>query len=124
MVSTSDIEQYFQQYGWVAARTGDGTWRTTFWGDQTVLTIEVNLTADWLLFAVTLPQTPGPLRSERLLAANAQMWLAKFAVDSQGRLLLRADMPTDGFTYSHFVDCLGALTHYADVYYDAWHSGS
>ncbi len=124
MVNASAIEQYFERYGWSAARIGPGTWQTTFRGDRAILTIEVNLTVDWLQFAVNLPQTGDPVQVEQLLVANAQMWLAKFAVDAQGRLLLRADMPTEGFTYSHFVDCLGALSHYADAYFDAWHSGS
>ncbi len=124
MVNASDIEQYFEQYGWSAARTGAGTWQTTFQGDRAILTIEVSLTPDWLLFAMNLPRTGGQVRGDHLLAANAQMCLAKFAVDSQGRLLLRADMPAEGFTYSHFVDCLGALSHYADIYVDEWRPDS
>ena len=124
MVNASDIDQYFERYGWSAARIGAGTWQTTFRGDRATLTIEVNLTADWLLFSANLPRTGDQVRVDHLLVANAQMWLAKFAVDPQGRLLPRADMPTDGFTYAHFVDCLGALSHYADVYFDEWHPGS
>ncbi len=124
MVNDSHIEQYFEQYGWSAARTGAGMWQTTFRGDHAVLTIEVQLTADWLLFAMKLPRTGGSARADRLLAANAHMRLARFAMDQQGRLLLRADMPTEGFTYGHFVDCLGALSHYADLYFDEWSQGS
>ncbi len=123
MVSASAIEQYFEQYGWSAARIGDGRWQTTFRGDRAVLTVEVQLTADWLLFAISLPGDRVQAQAEqvdRLLVANAQMLLAKFAVNAQGGLLLRVDMPTEGFTYSHFVDCLGALSHYADVYFDTW----
>jgi hypothetical protein len=51
-----------------------------------------------------------------LLAANEQMRLVKFALDTQGRLLMQAKLPTEGLVFSHFVDCLGALSHYADVF--------
>jgi hypothetical protein len=120
MVSASDVEQCFERYGWLAARIGDGRWQTTFQGDRAVLTIEVHLTADWLLFVMNLPRAGDPIRADNLLVANADMMLAKFAIDRQGRLILRADVPTEGFTYSHFADCLGALSHYADLYFDEW----
>jgi hypothetical protein len=119
-VQAADVARYFEQYGWVARRTGERDWQTTFTGDLATFTVEVHLTDDWLHFVIDLSSfgwldTPDQVR--RLLAANADMLLARFAIGPQANLLLRIDMPTEGFVYSHFVDCLGALSHYADLFH-------
>ncbi len=118
-----DIDRFFQQYGWTATRTGEGRWRTTFTGDLAIFTVNLHLTADWLIFTIDLSSygwSGSPDQASRLLAANAQMLMAKFAIGPHSRLLLQIEMPTEAFTYSHFADCLGALAHYADVFCREW----
>lgn len=119
-MQAADIDQYFAQYGWQPVNVRDSSWQVTFEGDRANFTIELELNADWVVFTIRLTNDGG-YQPEKLLAANAQMWLTRFAIAPDGCLLLRADMPTEGFSYSHFVDCLGALSHYADLFYDLWH---
>ena len=122
-MQADDIDQYFQRYGWTASKTADGHWKTTFTGDLGIFTIDVRLDPEWLLFAIDLSARGGPDSPERmrdLLIANGEMLMAKFAIGPQGNLLLRVEMPTEGFGYSHFADCLGALSHYADRFCREW----
>ncbi len=122
-VQAADITRYFEQYGWTAAQPDVNHWQATFVGDQATFTVDVRLTPDWLLFAIDLSalgSLDSPDRARSLLVGNAQMLMAKFAIEPGGKLLLRIDMPTQGFTYSHFVDCLGALSHYADLFRSEW----
>jgi hypothetical protein len=84
-------------------------------------TIDVNSTTDWLFFAIDLPPCGwSEDRALKLLAANAPRLLVKFAIGVQGNLVLRTERPVEGLTYSYFVDCLGALSHYADAYCGGW----
>jgi hypothetical protein len=53
-----------------------------------------------------------------ILQANHQLNMAKFALDSDGDVSLSVEMPTEGFTYSHFADAMTALSIYADEYRD------
>jgi hypothetical protein len=120
-VQASDVDAFFKQYGWRATKLSEDTWQAIFAGEHRPFIIRVTLTSDWLYFALDLASYDWQRRyPERLLEANGQMWLAKFATDTEGRLLLRADMPTEGFVYSHFSDCLGALSHYADHFSAEW----
>ncbi len=117
MLTAADIDRYFQQYGWLVSRAADDAdrWHVTCKGDFSAFTINVALTVDWVIFEVELA-SQGHYLIEDLLAANARMLLVKFAVDALGRLLLKTELPTEGFAYSHFVDCLGALSHYTDEF--------
>jgi hypothetical protein len=116
-VQPAQVEQYFQQYGWTARRIGAQKWQTTFVGDHAIFTVGVSLAPDWLSFAIDLSAYWRPDQSlQDLLLANEQMRLVKFALNAQGRLLMQAELPTEGFSFSHFADCLGALSHYADLF--------
>ncbi len=122
-MQAADVEHYFQQYGWRASQKGEGRWQASFTGDLAVFTIDVRLTEEWLLFAIDLSShgwADNADQARKLLAANADMLMAKFAIGPQGNLLLQIEMPTEGFGYSHFADCLGALSHYADQFCREW----
>jgi hypothetical protein len=122
-MQAADIDRYFQQYGWTASKTGEGHWQATFSGDLAVFTIELYLADEWLLFTIDLSAhgwSDQPEQARRLLVANADMLMAKFAIRPHGKLLLQIEMPIEGFGYSHFADCLGALSHYADLFCREW----
>jgi hypothetical protein len=68
------------------------------------------------VFTIDLSSHGGSGNADRaleLLAAYVLM-MAKFTIGLRGNLLLQLELPTEGFTCSHFADCLGALWHYAD----------
>ncbi len=120
-MQASDVDAFFALYGWKPTKLAENSWQAVFAGEHGTFTIRVTLTSDWLYFALDLAPYDWQRRHpERLLEANGRMWLAKFATDTEGRLLLRAEMPTEGFVYSHFSDCLGALSHYADHFSNIW----
>ena len=122
-MQAEDIDRFFQQYGWTASKTGAGHWQAAFSGDRAIFTIDVHLRGAWLLFSIDVSAhgwSDHPEQARRLLAANADMLMAKFAIAPHGKLLLQIEMPIEGFGYSHFADCLGALSHYADLFFREW----
>jgi hypothetical protein len=126
-IRAADIDHYFQRYGWIARKTDDDHWQTTFTGDLATFTIDVSLSDQWLHCAIDLSSygwSDKPEQARRLLAANADMLMAKFAIDPHSKLLLKLEMPLEGFGYSHFADCLGALSHYADIFCREWYSAA
>jgi hypothetical protein len=121
VLTAADIDRFFQQYGWIPTYTADNRWQVTFAGDTAAFTITILLTEDWLSGEIDLSayrQMIPP--AEALLMVQAGMPLAKFAIDPQGNFVLRAELPTEGLVYSHFTDCLGSLSHYADFFLKQW----
>ena len=51
--------------------------------------------------------------SRRLLAANREMRLAKFALDKNGAVVLCAELPTESLDASEIADAVRGMTHYA-----------
>src|SRR5512140_450523 len=106
LIQAADIDHYFQRYGWTANKTSQDHWQTTFRGDLVTFTVDLSLTAQWLLFTIDLSSygwSDIPDQARRLLAANADMLMAKFALNPRGQLRLQIEMPVEGFGYSHFV---------------------
>jgi hypothetical protein len=77
----------------------------------------VQLSENWVLLSM-LPMLPrGAYRSEdlgrRLLAANREMRLAKFALDRNGAVVLCAELPTESLDASEIADAVQRMTRYA-----------
>lgn len=122
-VSPQDIEDYFDRYGWSFSRIKDETWQTGFRGNVSSFRIMVQLTDDWVYLVIN-PFVVGPQQPEKrlklyhhLLRLNQAINMAKFGIDRDGDVFLAVELPTEGFTYSHFKDGLDALSHYADTRY-------
>jgi hypothetical protein len=60
---------------------------------------------------------PGSFRpddlSRRLLAANRDMRLAKFALDKEGAVVLCAELPTESLDASEVADAVQRMVQYA-----------
>ena len=54
--------------------------------------------------------------SRRLLAANRDMRLAKFALDKNGAVVLCAELPTESLDASEIADAVRRMIHYARVF--------
>jgi hypothetical protein len=109
-VQPAQVEQCFQRYGWIAWRIGVQSWQTTFAGDHAISTVGISLAPDWLGFVNDLSAYWSPDQSlQDLLLANEQTRLVKFALNAQGGLLRQAELPTEGFAFSHCGDCLGRV---------------
>ncbi|MFZ9887294.1 MAG: YbjN domain-containing protein [Myxococcota bacterium] len=125
-LDAEDIESFFRTYGWQFDRPGEGHFRTGFVGESGQYEIWVNLSEDWVYFAIS-PYVERPVVDgvaqvvhRLMLRANHDLNLAKFALDQDGDVVLMVELPREGFAYSHFADSLTALSHYADQWRPAF----
>jgi hypothetical protein len=77
----------------------------------------VQWAANWVVLSIVPVIAPGEYRAEdlgrRLLMANRDMRLAKFALDSSHAVLLCAELPTESLDYSEVENALTRMVHYA-----------
>ena len=115
------IPKFFETYGWAFEQQRPDLFRTGFLGDEGSHEIWVRLADPWIYFSINpfVPRADGQPHSDKVLAllleANFDLNLAKFAIDQDGDVALSAELPLEGFAYSHFADALTALSHYADT---------
>jgi hypothetical protein len=76
----------------------------------------VQCTENWVMLSI-LPMFSGGFHpddlSRRLLAANRDMRLAKFAMDRNGAVVLCAELPTESLDPSEVADAIQRMTGYA-----------
>lgn len=124
-VTAETIESYFEQYEWSFDRLDETHFLTGFNSDVIdTFSIYITLATNWVYFAIA-PFVPAPedARCEAKLYAHLlrlcqQINMAKFAVDSDGDVILTVELPRESLDYSEFSDALGALSHYADMTYE------
>jgi hypothetical protein len=120
--SPDEIPGFFDQYGWRFERRGLDLFLSGFSGESGRYEIWVRVADPWIYFTINpyVPRTDGREHGSNvhmlILQANHQLNMAKFALDSDGDVSLSVEMPTEGFTYSHFADAMTALSVYADEY--------
>ena len=72
---------------------------------------------NWVVLSILPLITPGTYRDadlgRRLLAANRDMRLAKFALDESRAVVLCAELPTESLDYSEIADALSRMVQYA-----------
>jgi hypothetical protein len=72
---------------------------------------------NWLLLSMLPMMGRGAYRAEdlgrRLLAANREMRLAKFAFDKEGAVVLCAELPTESLDASEVADAVERMVEYA-----------
>ena len=77
----------------------------------------VQWTPNWVVLSILPVLARGEYRAEdlarRLLAANREMRLAKFALDSNRAVVLCAELPTESLDYSEVELAIERMTHYA-----------
>jgi hypothetical protein len=77
----------------------------------------VKLTDDWVLLSMLPILGRAAYRASdlgrRLLAANREMRLAKFALDKNGAVVLCAELPTESLDASEVADAVQRMTEYA-----------
>jgi hypothetical protein len=77
----------------------------------------VQCTENWVLLSILPLLAAEAFRAEgvarRLLEANRDMRLAKFALDKNGALVLCAELPTESLDETEIADAVGRMVHYA-----------
>jgi len=121
LVTSDELEDFFDQYGWSVEKLDDTTFRTGFRAKHTTFTALVRLTEHWLVFTINpFVQVPehgwGKVALKTMAMANHHVNLAKFGLDQDDDCFLTVELPTEGFSYDHFVEAMTALTHVADSF--------
>ena len=77
----------------------------------------VQLSENWVLLSMLPMLDRGAFHAEdlgrRLLAANREMRLAKFALDKNGAVVLCAELPTESLDASEIAAAVQRMTEYA-----------
>ena len=75
---------------------------------------------NWVVLSLQPVIAPGEYRAEdlarRLLAANHEMRLAKFALDERRAVVLTAELPTESLDFSEVEHAVRRLADYAKQY--------
>lgn len=120
-VSSDELEAFFELYGWSVEKLDDTTFRTGFRGKRSTFTALVRLTEHWIVFTINPFLGPpeqgwGAVALKLISLANHHVNLAKFGIDQDDDCFLTVELPTEGFSYDHFVEAMTALTHVADSF--------
>ena len=86
-------------------------------GDSSMPPFFVQLSENWVLLSMLPMLGRSAYRAadlgRRLLAANREMRLAKFALDKNGAVVLCAELPTESLDASEVADAVQRMTEYA-----------
>jgi hypothetical protein len=106
VIAADEIPAILTELGWQPKRQGDRTWRCTVPTAVGELSVVVRHAGTWLYFAVMPFLDPEAVRPwgagiypprflGRILAVNNNLVLVKFALDEDGDLSLRVELPTE-----------------------------
>jgi hypothetical protein len=111
----STLERWIERAGFSAQGENASTLRVLH-GEEALPPFFVQLSEHWVLLSM-LPLLAGATRpddlGQRLLAANREMRVAKFALDSAGAVVLCAELPTESLDESELADAVRRVVHYA-----------
>jgi hypothetical protein len=105
-IGAEEIPRILRERGWTPRTIDDRTWRVTLQTSAGEARMVVRHAGHWLYMAVLPFLSPGsvdpwgkgkfPQRFlGRILAVNHNLTLVKFALDDEGDLVLRAELPTE-----------------------------
>lgn len=117
----SDVEGFFERFGWSFDALDESTLRTGFRGDHGNFTALVRVTDHWVIFTINPYLHPpstgwGHASLTTLAAANQAIHMAKIGLDSEDDAFLTVELPSEAFSYDHFEEALQTLAHTADGY--------
>ena len=119
-VNADEISTFFERLGWSYERPDASSVQTAVATRDGITPILIRVDKRTVRFAVNTlsveQSAPGDQALAVLLRANYEMNLTKFALDDDGSVCLRVELPADGFCYAHFKDALTALAHYTETY--------
>jgi len=134
-ISLESIGAYFAQieplhwFPFGGAEPIDGVWHLVYHGVLRDFHIYVVFDAEWIYLQCPLPAPPkAPARAypiaeecrrvltDYLLKLNSHLFMAKFALDEEGQILLSVDIPTSILNPSTFRLAAEAMTTYMERY--------
>lgn len=126
-IGADEIPKILRERGWSPRAIDDRTWRVTLQTAAGDARMVVRYAGHWLYLAVLPFLSPGsvdpwgkgrfPQRFlGRILAVNHNLTLVKFALDDEGDLCLRAELPTESLQRREVDTALGHLAMTTEQY--------
>jgi hypothetical protein len=126
-LADTEIPQLLSGLGWEPRTLGDKTWRCTLETPVGVVRLVVRHAGEWVYLSVLPffePETLAPWGTGkypmgflgRLLAVNRNLTLVKFALDEDGDVVLRTELPTESLQPSEFETAATLLLRTTEQY--------
>ena len=121
MIDVATIQGWLDKLGFESALEGRAALRLRQRsGEAKHPPFFIQCSEHWVLLSM-LPMLPASeFRSDdlnrRLLAANREMRLVKFAIDKNGDIVLCAELPTESLDRSELADAVARMVEYARLF--------
>ena len=113
MIDTATLQEWIEKLGYDTVLDGASTLRLTAREGAPLPSFFVQCTENWVLLSILGLVEADAFRPDdlgrRLLAANREMRVAKFALDEAGEIILCAELPTESLDPSELADAVGRL---------------
>jgi hypothetical protein len=113
VIDVATLQGWIEKLGYDTALDGASTLRLTAREGAPLPSFFVQCTENWVLLSILGLLEPDAFRADdlgrRLLAANREMRVAKFALDENGEVLVCAELPTESLDFSELADAVGRL---------------
>jgi Tir chaperone protein (CesT) family len=109
------LERWIVRAGF-AVKAENATTVQVLHGDAELPSFFVQLSEHWVLLSMLPLRSAAELGADdlgrRLLEANREMRVAKFALDAEGAVVLCAELPTESLDESELADAVRRVVHY------------
>ncbi len=117
VIDVATLQGWIERLGYNAALDSPTMLRLTAREGAPLPSFFVQCTENWVLLSVLELLSGDAFRPKnlgrRLLAANREMRVAKFALDEDGEVLLCAELPTESLDLSELADAVHRMAQYA-----------
>jgi hypothetical protein len=127
VLRTDDIPTVLTGLGWQPKILGETTWRCTIQSNAGVIRLVTRFAGAWLYLSIIPffePETIKPWGGSkypagflgRLLAVNRNLSMVKFALDDDGDVVLRTELPTESLQKSELEMAATVLVRTTEQY--------
>ncbi|MEP7124122.1 MAG: CesT family type III secretion system chaperone [Byssovorax sp.] len=113
MIDVATLQGWIEKLGYDTAPDGASMLRLTAREGAPLPSFFVQCTENWVLLSILGLLSADEFRADdlgrRLLAANREMRVAKFAIDENGEIVLCAELPTESLDFSELADAVSRL---------------
>jgi hypothetical protein len=113
VIDVATLQGWIEKLGYDTALDGASMLRLTAREGEPLPSFFVQCTENWVLLSILGLVEPDAFRPDdlgrRLLAANREMRVAKFALDENGEIILCAELPTESLDFSEVADAVSRL---------------
>lgn len=130
MITEQEVVRFFQRAagpGWMLKESApkNNSWHLVYRAPRRDFDTFLVWNEDWVSFHTSISREPlVPIRKERkaaffeyLLRINESIYLARFGLDENGRVLLIVDLPGQNLGFADFKRALDAISIYAHRYH-------